>query len=252
MTSPSLENTQAVVTGAGRGFGRAVAVELVAAGATVVGVGRDARTLNTAADELGPRFATVPGDAADPALAAHLIETYRPQTIVLNAGAQPAMLPLPEQTWATFSRNWEVDVQQAFHWTQAALRCPLPPGSTVIVFSSGAARRGSPLSGGYAGAKATVRFLASYAAEEAARAHLGIRFVSVLPKLTPVTDLGAAAVAAYAHRAGQDIPAFLAAFGPTSTADTIAHDVVALAVDAESYPSGAYLLAPAGGPVAFD
>ena len=53
--------------------------------------------------------------------------------------------------------------------------------------SSGAALRGSPLSGGYAGAKATIRFITGYAADESERAGLGIRFVSVLPQLTPAT-----------------------------------------------------------------
>lgn len=248
MTTPSLEGTYAVVTGASRGFGRAVAAGLIEVGAEVVGVGRDARTLGVAAAELGRRFLPVVGDAADPALAADLIGTYRPRTVVLNAGAAPSMQPLQHQTWETFSRNWEVDVRQAFHWTQAALLRPLTPGSAVIAFSSGAAVQGSPLSGGYAGAKSTVRFITSYAADESARAHLGIRFTSVLPKLTPATNLGAAAVAAYAQRAGQDLPSFLSAFGPTSTAEGIAHDIVSLAVDA-GYNKTAYLLPPSGGPV---
>jgi len=92
-----------------------------------------------------------------------------------------------------------VDVQQAFHWLREALLLPLDPGSTVIAMSSGAALHGSPLSGGYAGAKAMVRFLAGYAAGESARSELGIRIVSILPTLTPETDLGAMAVAAYAR-----------------------------------------------------
>ena len=96
-------------------------------------------------------------------------------------------------------------MQHAFGWVREALLAPLPPGSVVITMSSGAALRGSPLSGGYAGAKATIRFLASYAAAESQRDELGIRFVSVLPQLTPATRLGAAAVAAYAARQGTDV-----------------------------------------------
>lgn len=249
MTTRSLEGTQAVVTGASRGFGRAIASGLIARGAEVLGVGRDAGTLALAAAELGPGFIPVPGDAADPAVAADIIRTYRPGTVVLNAGASPSLQPLHEQTWETFGINWETDVRQAFEWSRQALLCPLPPGSTVIALSSGAALQGSPLSGGYAGAKSAVRFIASYAADESARAHLGIRFMAVLPKLTPATDLGAAAVAAYAARAGQERPAFLEAFGPTSTTDGIAQSVVTLAVDA-SFDDLAYLLPPSGGPVA--
>src|ERR1017187_6170320 len=52
------------------------------------------------------------------------------------------------------------------------------------------------------------------AAAESGRNALGIRFTSVLPQLTPETDLGAAGVAAYAARQGVDIPAFLAGRAP--------------------------------------
>jgi hypothetical protein len=64
-------------------------------------------------------------------------------------------------------------------------------------------------SGGYAGAKATIRFITSYAAGESQRASFGIRFVSVLPQLTPATELGAAATAAYAAREGLDLATYL-------------------------------------------
>ena len=94
------------------------------------------------------------------------------------------MRPIHRQTWQTFSRNWEVDVQHVFNWTREALLLPLEPGSVVIAISSGAAINGSPLSGGYAGAKATIRFIASYAAAESGRNALGIRFTAVLPQLT--------------------------------------------------------------------
>jgi hypothetical protein len=46
------------------------------------------------------------------------------------------------------------------------------------------------MSGGYAGAKATVKFLSAYAGSESNRNSLKLRFVSVLPQLTPATDLG--------------------------------------------------------------
>ena len=121
---------------------------------------------------------------------------------MLNAGATPLPRAIQRHTWETFGRNWEVDVRHAFGWVREALLAPLAPGSTVITMSSGAALAGSPLSGGYAGAKAAIRFLTSYAAAESGRDGLGIRFVSVLPQLTSATALGATFAAAYAARAG--------------------------------------------------
>jgi len=198
MTTRQLAGTTAIVTGASRGFGRGIAAALTEAGAQVVGVARDPAALAEVRERLGAAFTPVAADAADPVLAGQLIDAYQPGMLVLNAGAFPLPRPIQRHTWQTFSRNWEVDVQHAFHWVREALLRPLEPGSTVIAVSSGAALRGSPLSGGYAGAKATIRFLASYAADESRREGLGIRFISVLPDLTPETGLGQAAVAAYA------------------------------------------------------
>ena len=99
--------------------------------------------------------------------------------------------------------------------TGSARRCcrPLRPGGRVIVVSSGAALHGSPLSGGYAGAKATERFITAYAQDEAQRAGLGITFTTVLPQLTPLTDLGRPAVHAYAARNGQSEQEYMQRFG---------------------------------------
>jgi NAD(P)-dependent dehydrogenase (short-subunit alcohol dehydrogenase family) len=227
-----LRGTTSIVTGAGRGFGRGIARALADAGAHVVGVARTGAQLDAVRDELGGRFTAVAADAADPATASRLLHEYRPRTVVLCAGAVPRMSPVQDQTWETFSENWNVDVAQAFHWIREALRRPLAPGTSVIAISSGAAINGSPLSGGYAGAKATVRLITSYAAVESERAELGIRFVSVLPQLTPATDLGAAAVAAYAERQGVDADTFVRSMGPALTPEQVGKSVLEIATAA--------------------
>ncbi|MGO9157540.1 SDR family NAD(P)-dependent oxidoreductase [Mycobacterium sp.] len=244
-----LAGSTAIVTGAGRGFGRAIATALSAAGAHVVGVARGASALDELRDELGSAsmgtFTAVAADAADPATASRLLDEYRPRTLVLCAGAAPQMAPLQDQTWESFSQNWNMDVAQAFHWTRYALRRPLAPGSTVIAMSSGAAVKGSPLSGGYAGAKSTVRFITSYAAMESQRAGLDIDFISVLPQLTPATDLGAKAVAAYAERQGVDVETFVSSSGPALSAEQVGKSVLQIA-DGDRGEHLAYLLTAAG------
>ncbi|OBB68573.1 SDR family NAD(P)-dependent oxidoreductase [Mycobacterium sp. 852014-50255_SCH5639931] len=239
-----LAGTTAIVTGASRGFGRAIAGALAVAGAEVVGVARNGSGLDEVRDELSG-FLPVVADAADPATAQRLIDEYRPRTLVLCAGATPQMSPLQDQSWHSFSENWNVDVAQAFHWIRYALRRPLAPGSSVIAVSSGAAVAGSPLSGGYAGAKATVRFIAGYAAVESERSGLGIRFVSVLPRLTPATDLGAKAVAAYAERQGVDVESFVRAGGPALSAEQVGESVLSIATDGRG-GGDAYLLTSTG------
>src|SRR5258708_17515720 len=123
----------------------------------------------------------------------------------------------PLQHWnvirTSFSVNWETDVRITFQWLREALLKPLRPGSRVVVISSGAAlnANGSPLSGGYAGAKATQRLITGYAQDEAARAGLGISFATVLPQFAPLTGVGRPAVQAYAGRAGLSVEDFLRA-----------------------------------------
>jgi len=242
MSDRELAGTTALVTGASRGFGRGIATALSRAGAQVVGVARDGGQLEDLHTELGGSFTAVPADAADPVVAGQLIDTYRPAVLVLNAGATPLPRPIHHHTWPTFSRNWEVDVQHVFNFTREALLAPLAPGSIVITLSSGAALRGSPLSGGYAGAKAAIRWLTGYAAEESERAGLGIRFVSLLPQLTPATDLGALYVAAYAARQG-DGPA--APAGSPLTPDLAGQAIADLAAD-PGYQEHAYVLTAEG------
>jgi NAD(P)-dependent dehydrogenase (short-subunit alcohol dehydrogenase family) len=244
MSDTQIAGSTALVTGASRGFGRGIATALSKAGARVVGVARDRVLLEELRAELGSSFTAVPADAADPDVAGQLIDTYSPAIVVLNAGATPLPRPIQYHTWQTFSRNWDVDVQHVFHWTREALLVPLAPGSTVITLSSGAAVVGSPLSGGYAGAKAAIRFLTGYAAAESARAGLGIRFVSLLPQLTPNTALGAVFTAAYSAREGTTTAARTG--GSPLTPEQVGEAVTGLITSPADSDDHAYMVTPAG------
>ena len=83
-------------------------------------------------------------DAADETVAWRLLDQYEPEILVLVAGANPVMRPLQHHTWDAFSVNWHTDVKIAFTWLREALLKPLPPGSRIVVVSSGAAINGSP------------------------------------------------------------------------------------------------------------
>jgi NAD(P)-dependent dehydrogenase (short-subunit alcohol dehydrogenase family) len=178
-----------LVVGASRGFGRGIAGAFAAAGAPVVAIARSGAALAELATT-SANIRTEAADATDATAAGILLDRYEPQVVILVAGASPLMRPLQHQTWETFSVNWHTDVRIAFDWLREALLKPLRPGSLVIVVSSGAALAGSPLSGGYAGAKATQRLITGYAQDEANRAGLGLTFIAVLPRITPLTELG--------------------------------------------------------------
>jgi len=164
-----LTSRTTVVVGASRGLGRGIARAFAEAGAAVVAVARTGPALAELASTSANIRSEV-ADAADATVAWRLLEQYAPQVLILVGGAKALMRPLQEHTWETFSVNWHTDVRIAFHWLREALLKPLRPGSRVVVVSSGAALNtaGSPLSGGYAGAKATQRFITGYAQDESA------------------------------------------------------------------------------------
>ena len=216
-----------MVVGASRGLGRGIAAALANDGGPVVAVARDGAALEDLAAGT-PGVVPETADAADPAVAARLFRTHDPRTVVLVAGASPTMAPLQQQTWETFSANWHADVQITFHWVRAALAQPLLPGSRVIVISSGAALAGSPLSGGYAGAKATQRFIVAYAQDEANRAGLDLTCTTVFPRPSPVTDVGRAAVRAYSARDGISEEAYVQRLGGVVTPESAGQALVEL------------------------
>src|ERR1700751_344500 len=89
-----------VVVGASRGLGRGVALAFDAPGAPVVAIPRSAAAPD-GLDGHGGNVPTEPADATDAAVAWDVVDRYRPQILVLVAGAIPVMRPLHHQTWET-------------------------------------------------------------------------------------------------------------------------------------------------------
>jgi len=193
----SLRGKKAVVVGGSSGVGKATVKELISDGVSVTAVARGEDRLRALEAEVRDGLATLHGDATDPALLERLFRELRPDLVVLTAGVTPRIDGLDEFDWESFSEAWNVDVKAAFLLVKQALTLPLAPGSIVVVVSSGAAINGSPLSGGYAGAKRMEWFLADYAQEVSDAKKLGIRFLAVLPRPINGTSIGMRAASAY-------------------------------------------------------
>ena len=240
-----LSGRTTVVVGASRGLGRGIAHAFAEAGAPVVAVARTAPALAELAAS-GGNIRTEIADAADATVPGRLLDQYEPEVLLLVAGANPEMRPLQHQTWETFSVNWNTDVKIAFTWLREALLKPLPPGSRVVVVSSGAAINGSPASGGYAGAKATQRFIAAYAQEESRRAGLDITVTTVMPRMSPFADVGRQGIRAYAARSGQTEEEFLKQLGESWTPEMAGSALVDLVRADAATTAPEYLLTGAG------
>lgn len=240
-----LSGRTTLVVGAGRGLGRGIAYAFADAGAPVIAVARTGPDLAELA-AISANIRTEVADATDATVAWSLLDRYEPQVLILVAGANPVMRPLQHQTWETFSVNWQTDVKIAFTWLREALLKPLPPGSRVVVTSSGAAINGSPVSGGYAGAKATQRFIAGYARDESHRAGLDITVTTVLPRMSPFAAVGKRGVKAYAARSGLTEQEFLKQLGESWTPDMAGSALVDLVRADPADTASDYLLTAAG------
>ena len=241
-TTPNSET--AIVTGGSRGLGRGIADALVARKMRVVILARDATRLQTVSSELGAE--PIAADVADSMVSGRLLQELQPDLLVICAGASPLLRPFHLHTWETFAQNWETDTKATFAWLRDTLLLPMKSGAHVIVISSMAATHGSPLSGGYAGAKRMQWLIAEYAAEEAARLHLDIRFHCLLPTLNPNTNLGRATMAAYAQRAGVSMEDFAKRFSPSLTPTIIGQAVVDLHENQSRWNKLAYQVGGAG------
>jgi NADP-dependent 3-hydroxy acid dehydrogenase YdfG len=145
---------------------------------------------------------------------------------------------LDEISWEDFTAPWETDVKAGLYWVQAALNLPLKPGSRVLVGSSGAAQNGSPLSGGYAGAKRMLWFMAKYANGVSKQKELGIRFQAIVPmQMIGGTGVGDTGANAYARAMGVKAEEFLARSGAPMPPQEFGEKVVSV-LDDPKYAEG--------------
>jgi NAD(P)-dependent dehydrogenase (short-subunit alcohol dehydrogenase family) len=234
-----------VVIGGSRGVGRRIVEAGISNGARVLAVARQAAALRQLAQEVpGTEFLAL--DAADEGAPSKVFGAAVPDILVLSAGAFPPAAPLHEQSWQEFAVNWETDVKIAFHFCKAALSRPLQPGASVILISSGAALAGSPISGGYAGAKRTQMFIANYSQKESDRLGLGLQFSALAPRIMPDTGLGKHAVAGYARYLGITEAGFIQSMDTPPDSSDAAAAVIELASNPDRSKGKAFIVSGKG------
>lgn len=242
----SLDYQRALVVGGSRGVGREVALGLAAKGVATTVVARGEAGL-AALKADAPDIGTVAVDASAEGAAHMLLADFKPDLLVLAGGQMPKMTPLQEMTWDEFSAAWNCDTRMAFEFTKAALMQPMAPGGTFVSFSSGAALGGSPLSGGYAGAKRMQHFLVNYGQREADQMGLGLRFLAIIPKqLIAGTEIGSTASRAYAKAAGIDVEKFMGQWETPLTAGLAGAHLIELLAAKPEADIRAYAITGAG------
>lgn len=147
----------ALVTGASAGLGRALAAALVSRKWTVIGDGRDAAALGSAAREIG--FTAVPGDVTDPAHRASLADACPTLDLLVNNASSLGVSPLPSlgsYPLAELENVYRVNVFAPLALTQLLLPALTAARGTIIDVSSDAAVEAYEGWGGYGSAKAAL------------------------------------------------------------------------------------------------
>jgi NAD(P)-dependent dehydrogenase (short-subunit alcohol dehydrogenase family) len=161
---PQPSSKVAIVTGAGSGIGRAVALTLLRAGYRVVLAGRRGDALAetiTQAHEAGTRALVVPTDVSDPAAVHTLFEKTRAafgrlDLLFNNAGIGAPPIPLEDLSWEQWQRVVGVNLSGAFFCTQEAFRLMKtqePRGGRIINNGSISAHVPRPNSAPYTATK---------------------------------------------------------------------------------------------------
>jgi 2-hydroxycyclohexanecarboxyl-CoA dehydrogenase len=176
MTRP-LAGATAVVTGASRGIGRAIALRLAEAGAEVALWARDGGALQRVADEIaaaGGRAEPFVCDVTDSATVDSTAELVRralaPVTVVVNNAGAVLRKPTAAISDAEWRRVMAVNLDGTFHVTRAFLpdlvRAGAHASGRIINISSIAGREGTAMLAGYCAAKHAVIGLTRALAEE--------------------------------------------------------------------------------------
>lgn len=244
----SLKDKVAIVTGASRGIGRAIALGFAAAGADVAVAARsegDLETLAKEIDGIGRKAIVVPTDVTQREALENLVRTTvgelgQLDVMVNNAGGSNFMAPLVSLRPSGWDKLRTLNLDSVFHATQLAAQAMVDKGGSIIQIASVAGVQGAQGLSPYSAAKGGVRLFTQAVAKELASSN--VRLNSIAPGWidTPLNDWMTKDEATLKF-AQSMIP-----MGRLGTAEEIVGAAIYLASDASSFVTGTTLVIDGG------
>src|SRR3989440_1504350 len=184
-----LGNKTAFITGGNSGIGLATARLFVAEGARVAITGRNQKTLDAAAQELGRNAIAIAADitdvAATEAAVQQAVNNFGKLDILFANAGVAGNTPLGGTTIAAFERVIRTNLTAVFFTVQAAI-APLNDGASIILNGSVISVLGSPGYSAYAASKAGVRAMARVMASELTPRGIRVNVISPGAIRTPI------------------------------------------------------------------
>ena len=207
-----------VITGGGKGIGRAIVGRFAAAGERVVAVGRDAAALeetSAACRAAGGDVTTALCDVTDEAAVTALFAGLGPVQVLVNNAGISTSAPLGRTTLADWSEQLAVNATGAFLCTRAVVGGMRQQGSgRIVMVASTASLAGYPYTAGYTASKHAVVGLMRAAAAELAGSGVTVNAVCPAFVRTPMTERSIARIVQATGRTREQAEEALATSSP--------------------------------------